>query len=108
MSWIALDDLLGAVLHCIRDGRMSGPVNAVAPDPRSNRDFGRALGRVLRRPAVAPLPAAVVSALFGEMGRELLLRGAFVQPRRLLEHGFRFDFPRLEQALAFELGRVRD
>jgi hypothetical protein len=63
---------------------------------------------VLRRPAEAPLPAAVVSALFGEMGRELLLRGAFVQPRRLLEHGFRFDFPRLEQALAFELGRVRD
>jgi len=108
MSWIALDDLLAAVLHCIRDGRVAGPVNAVAPDPRSNRDFGRALGRVLRRPAVAPLPAAVVSMLFGEMGRELLLRGAFVQPRRLLAHGFRFDFPRLEQALAFELGRVRD
>jgi uncharacterized protein (TIGR01777 family) len=108
MSWIALDDLLAAVMHCIRDGRIAGPVNAVAPDPRSNADFGRALGRVLRRPAFAPLPAAVVSALFGEMGRELLLRGAFVQPRRLLDHGFRFDLPRLEQALAFELGRVRD
>ena len=108
MSWIALDDLLAAVMHCIRDGRIAGPVNAVAPDPRSNADFGRALGRVLRRPAFVPLPAAVVSALFGEMGRELLLRGAFVQPRRLLDHGFRFDLPRLEQALAFELGRVRD
>ena len=48
----------------------------------------------------------LVRALFGEMGRELLLRGAFVQPRRLLERGFRFDPPRLEQALAFELGRV--
>jgi len=108
MSWIALDDLLAAVLFCIQDDHVAGAVNAVSPDPRSNRDFGKALGRVLHRPAMAPLPAAVVSALFGEMGRELLLRGAFVQPRRLLDHGFRFDLPRLEQALAFELGRVRD
>ena len=108
MSWIAMDDLLAAVLHCIRSPGLSGAVNAVAPDPRSNGDFGRALGRVLRRPAIAPLPAAVVSAIFGEMGRELLLRGAFVQPRRLLESGFRFDLPRLEQALEFELGRVKD
>ena len=108
MSWISLDDLLGAVVHCVRDASLSGPVNAVSPDPRSNADFGRALGRVMRRPAIAPLPAPVVGALFGEMGRELLLRGAFVQPRRLLERGFRFEHARLEQALAFELGRVED
>jgi len=108
MSWIALDDLLAAILFCVQDGRVAGAVNAVSPDPRSNRDFGRALGAVLHRPAVMPLPAAAVSVMFGEMGRELLLRGAFVQPRRLLELGFRFDLPRLEQALAFELGRVRD
>ncbi len=108
MSWISLDDLLASVLHCIRDDSLQGAVNAVAPDPRSNADFGRALGRTLRRPAFMPLPAPAVSALFGEMGRELLLRGAFVQPRRLLERGFRFDHPRLEQALAFELGRVED
>jgi uncharacterized protein (TIGR01777 family) len=108
MSWIALDDLLAAVLFCVQDDRVAGAVNAVAPDPRSNRDFGRALGAVLHRPAVVPLPSAAVSVMFGEMGRELLLRGAFVQPRRLLDLGFRFDLPRLEQALNFELGRVRD
>jgi NAD dependent epimerase/dehydratase family enzyme len=95
-------------MHCVRDESLRGPVNAVAPDPRSNADFGRALGRVMRRPAFAPLPAAAVSVLFGEMGRELLLRGSFVQPRALLGSGFRFEHPRLEQALAFELGRVED
>jgi uncharacterized protein (TIGR01777 family) len=108
MSWISLDDLIGAVMHCVRDDSLQGAVNAVAPDPRSNAEFGRALGRVMRRPAFAPLPAPVVSLLFGEMGRELLLRGSFVQPRKLIERGFRFEHPRLEQALAFELGRMED
>jgi uncharacterized protein (TIGR01777 family) len=108
MSWIALDDLIASVLHCIQHEQISGAVNAVAPDPRSNRDFGRTLGHVLRRPAFAPLPAPVVSALFGEMGRELLLRGSFVQPKRLLETGFRFDHPKLQHALAFELGKMRE
>jgi uncharacterized protein (TIGR01777 family) len=108
MSWIALDDLIASVLHCIKHEQISGAVNAVAPDPRSNRDFGRTLGHVLRRPAFAPLPAPVVSALFGEMGRELLLRGAFVQPKRLLETGFRFDHPKLQHVLAFELGKMRE
>ena len=108
MSWISLDDLIGAVMHCLRDESMQGAVNAVAPDPRSNAEFGRALGRVMRRPAFAPLPAPMVSLLFGEMGRELLLRGSFVQPRRLIERGFRFEHPRLEQALAFELGKMED
>jgi uncharacterized protein (TIGR01777 family) len=108
MSWISLDDLIGSIMHCVRDEGVAGAVNAVAPDPRSNADFGRALGRAMRRPAIAPLPAPMVSALFGEMGRDLLLRGAFVQPRRLLERGFRFEYSRLEQALAFELGRVEE
>ena len=108
MSWISLDDLLGTIMHCVRDESLSGAVNATAPDPRSNAEFGAALGRVLRRPAFAPLPAPVVGALFGEMGRELLLRGSFVQPRRLIERGFRFEHAKLEQALAFELGRVED
>jgi len=106
MSWISLDDVIASMLHCIQDESLHGAVNAVAPDARSNREFARALGSVMHRPAVAPLPAPIVSALFGEMGRELLLRGSFVQPKRLLERGFRFDHPRLEQALAFELGRI--
>jgi uncharacterized protein (TIGR01777 family) len=105
MSWIALDDLLAAMLFVIRRPEVSGPVNATAPEPVDNRTFGRTLGRVLRRPALAPLPAPVVKALFGAMGSELLLAGAFVRPARLESAGFRFDFPTLETALRFELGR---
>lgn len=106
MSWIALDDLLAATLHCIQNESLRGAVNAVAPDPRSNRAFGAALGQAMHRPAITPLPAAAVSLIFGEMGRELLLGGNFVQPQRLLDSGFRFDHARLEQALAFEFGHM--
>ena len=104
-SWIALDDLLGAVLFAIRSEALAGPVNAVAPSSLPQRGFASVLGRVLSRPAFAPLPAIVVRAMFGEMGQRLLLEGAFVRPAALESQGFRFAFPSLEQALRFELGR---
>jgi uncharacterized protein (TIGR01777 family) len=107
MPWIALDDLLGVVLAALRDETLSGPVNAVSPNLVDNRGFGRALGRVLRRPAIAPLPAFMVKALFGRMGTELLLGGAPVAPARLLERRFEFLHGDLEDALRFELGRQR-
>ena len=107
MSWIALDDLIAAITFAIDNENISGPLNATAPMPLSNRDFGGVLARVLHRPFLAPLPAFVVRAIFGEMGEELLLQGAFVQPKKLLEHGFRFDFPKLESVLRFELGRMK-
>jgi len=105
MPWISLDDLIAAILWAIRREDLSGPVNAVAPQARSNRTFGRDLARALRRPFLAPLPAFVVKAIFGRMGRELLLGGAPVVPRRLGESGFRFDFETVDRALAFEFGR---
>lgn len=105
MPWISLDDLLATILWSIRRDDLAGPVNAVAPQSRSNRAFGRDLARALHRPFFAPLPAAVVKAAFGRMGRELLLAGAPVAPRRLCESGFRFDFETLERSLAFEFGR---
>ena len=108
MSWIALDDLLAAITFAIDNENISGALNATAPAPLSNRDFGRVLARVLHRPFLAPLPAFVVRAIFGEMGQELLLQGAFVQPKKLLEHGFRFDFPKLESVLRFELGKMKN
>ncbi len=107
MSWIALDDLIAAITFAIDNENISGALNATAPAPLSNRDFGGVLARVLHRPFLAPLPAFVVRAIFGEMGEELLLQGAFVQPKKLLEHGFRFDFPKLESVLRFELGRMK-
>ena len=108
MSWIALDDLIAAITFAIDNENISGALNATAPAPLSNRDFGGVLARVLHRPFLAPLPAFVVRAIFGEMGEELLLQGAFVQPKKLLEHGFRFDFPKLESVLRFELGRMKN
>lgn len=105
MSWIALDDLLAVLVTAIREPRLHGPVNAVSPCPVSNREFGRTLGRVLHRPAIAPLPSFMVRTLFGAMGDELLLAGAFVRPTRLEAVGFRYDFPSLEPALRFQLGR---
>jgi uncharacterized protein (TIGR01777 family) len=106
-SWVALDDLLGAVLKALTDDSLSGPVNVVAPEPVTNREFARTLGRVLRRPAVVPVPRAAVRRAFGEMGDEMLLAGQRALPEKLERAGFRFDYPFLEEALRFELGKTR-
>ncbi|MCC6995520.1 MAG: TIGR01777 family oxidoreductase [Deltaproteobacteria bacterium] len=105
MSWISLDDLIGAYHQALFDGSLSGPVNAVAPSPVTNRAFTKVLGAVLRRPTIAPLPGFMVKAMFGEMGKALLLGGARVLPARLLAAGFEFHHPTLETALRHELGR---
>ena len=99
MSWIALDDLVGAVDHAIRTASLEGPVNAVAPRPVTNREFAKTLGRVLGRPAVLPAPAFAVRLVLGEMADELLLASARVAPERLLLSGYAFRHPELEGAL---------
>lgn len=106
MSWIALDDLIGALAFSMMNPAIAGPVNGVAPHALPQRGFARILGRVLGRPAFAPLPAFVVRAMFGEMGQRLLLEGVFVRPSVLEAQGFRFAYPSLEQALRLELGRL--
>jgi uncharacterized protein (TIGR01777 family) len=105
MSWIALEDLVGLVHHLVRDESLSGPVNAVSPEPVTNREFTRVLGKVLRRPVLFPLPALAVQAVFGEMGKALLLEGQRVLPRKLEASGFKFLHAGLESALRWELGR---
>ncbi len=99
VSWIALDDLVGAVDHAIRTGTLEGPVNAVAPNPVTNAEFAKTLGRVLGRPAVVPAPAFAVRLALGEMADGLLLASARVEPGRLLLSGYRFRHPELEGAL---------
>ena len=98
-SWIAIDDLLGAIHHALTLSTLRGPVNAVAPAPATNREFTRTLGRALRRPTVVPVPAFAVRLLMGQMGQELLLASQRVEPRRLLATGYQFQFPELEAAL---------
>lgn len=104
MPWISMDDAVGALHHLLYAG-LEGPVNLVAPNPVRQAEFARALGKALRRPAIAPLPAFAVRALFGEMGEEVLLGGQRVAPKRLLASGFRFLRPEVEAALRFELGK---
>lgn len=103
-SWIGLDDTVAAYLHVLAHP-LDGPVNATAPNPVTNAQFVRALGRALHRPTVLPLPAFAVSAAFGQMGREMLLEGQRVIPPRLLESGFRFAHATVDDALAAALAR---
>ncbi len=98
MSWIHIDDLAQLVRVAIeRD--ISGPINAVAPNPVRNAEFTRVLARVLRRPVAFPVPASVLRLLFGEMS-EVLLGSQRVMPRAAADAGFRFRFPGLQPALA--------
>jgi len=105
MSWIAMDDLLAAVSWVLTDESLRGAVNTVAPSPVTNRQFTDALGRVLRRPAVVPVPAFALRLRFGEMADEALLASTRVVPERLAQAGFRFRLPELEPALRHALGR---
>jgi uncharacterized protein (TIGR01777 family) len=105
MSWIAIDDLIGGIHHALMTDSLAGPVNLTAPNPVTNEDFARTLGRVLERPAVVPVPAAALSLAFGEMARVTILSSARVLPERLLASGYVFRYPALEGALRFVLGR---
>jgi uncharacterized protein len=98
MSWIHLDDEVAALIFCLDESGARGPVNITAPEPATNRDFSRALGRVLRRPALAPVPGLAVRALFGDMA-SVVTTGQRVVPRRLQELGYAFRQPDLEPAL---------
>jgi NAD dependent epimerase/dehydratase family enzyme len=103
MSWIALEDHLRAMEFALFDGRLSGAVNLVAPNPVTNATFASTLGRVLSRPALLPVPSVALELLYGEMARATLLAGQRVRPTALAAAGFEFRFPTLEQALRHEL-----
>lgn len=105
VSWISIDDLVGAYYHALLDQRCIHEVNAVAPTPVTYREFAATLARVLRRPAFLPAPAPALRAVFGEMADELLLTSARVAPDVLEESGYAFRHPELEGALRFLLGR---
>ncbi len=100
MSWIALVDAVGAIVHAIENPQLSGPVNAVAPRVVTNLEFTRALATALRRPAFVPVPAFALRLAFGQMAEETLLASARVEPVALLRTGYRFRLPELEGALA--------
>ena len=104
-SWISLDEEVSAIVRCIEDESLCGPVNLTAPEPVTDAEFAAALGRALHRPAVLRVPpVALRAALGGEMATEMLLAGQRVVPTALGAHGFEFAHPELEIALRWVVG----
>ena len=98
-SWVSLDDVVGALVHAINMDALSGPVNVVAPDPLTNAEYTRVLGRVLGRPTFFAVPAPAARIVLGGMADNLLLASARVEPAKLDETGYEYSHPKLEGAL---------
>jgi uncharacterized protein (TIGR01777 family) len=98
VPWVHVDDVAGAIAFCLHSPEAKGPVNVSAPEPVTNKELSKALGRVLRRPAVVPVPGLAVKLLFGEMA-QVVTTGARMVPARLQELGYSFRWPELEDAL---------
>jgi uncharacterized protein len=104
MPWIHLDDVVGIYLQALDDPAWSGPVNATAPEPVTNKEFSRALGRALHRPAFAPVPGLAVRLLYGEMA-DIVIHGQRAVPARTEALGYGFRHPALDEALRDALRR---
>lgn len=102
-SWVHMDDLTEAFIFLLKHPDIAGPVNVCSPFPVRNGEFARALGKVLHRPAFMPAPAFMIRLILGEFG-SVILKGQRVIPRRLLDSGFAFQYPRIEAALANIVG----
>jgi uncharacterized protein (TIGR01777 family) len=105
LSWISLDDTVQAIVHALTTDSWSDPFIVTSPEPVTDQEFAKTLGRVLGRPAVLPLPAAPLRWVFGEMADEALLASQRAEPRRLLASGFSFRYPDLESALRHALDK---
>jgi uncharacterized protein (TIGR01777 family) len=98
MSWIHAEDVVGMLLAALQDERWSGPINATAPEPVTNREFSKALGSVLGRPSLLPVPGVALRTLYGDMA-EIVTSGARVMPAKPLVLGYEFAHPQLHEAL---------
>lgn len=105
MSWVAIDDVVGAIVHCLETANLQGPVNVVAPRPETNSVFTKTLGHVLHRPTLFPMPALAARAAFGQMADELLLASQRVRPAKLLSANYVFRYPELDGALRHVLAK---
>ncbi|MGQ9671891.1 MAG: TIGR01777 family oxidoreductase [Candidatus Aminicenantales bacterium] len=103
-SWVHIQDLCEAIVFLIKHAEISGSVNICTPNPVTNKDLAKALGKALNRPSIIPTPGFLVKWVFGEMA-SIILKGQKVTPKRLQESGFVFQYPEIEQALTNLLGR---
>jgi NAD dependent epimerase/dehydratase family enzyme len=104
MSWIDIDDVVGAIQHAMKIDALRGPVNVVGPKPVRNAEFTKTLASVLSRPAIFPMPAFAARLVFGQMADELLLASQRVEPAKLMASGYVFRQPELRPALENILG----
>jgi len=103
MSWIHLDDLVGIILYCITHDKISGALNGTSPNPVTNQEFTKTLGKILKRPTIVPMPNVIIKLLMGQMGEELLLSGKKILPINIAAAGYDFQYPQLEQALVHSM-----
>jgi uncharacterized protein len=99
MSWIHIQDMVGAINHILKTDLLRGPVNLVAPKPVTNAEFTKTLGSVLSRPTVFPVPAFIMKLAFGQMAEEVLLSSQRVEPTKLVTSGYPFQYSDLQRAL---------
>jgi len=97
--WITLEDVVGAIRFAMTSESLNGPVNLCSPQQTTNKEFTKAIGRVLRKPTIFPLPSVAVTLLLGEMGQEALLTSERVEPAKLKQAGFQFKHPEIEEAM---------
>ncbi|MGV3757218.1 MAG: TIGR01777 family oxidoreductase [Verrucomicrobiota bacterium] len=98
VSWITLEDAIGAILHILNHTDLAGAVNVTSPEPVKNRDFSHALGEALGRPAKVPMPAMALKLAFGEMAEATLLASQRVKPHKLIQSGYLFKHPHITEA----------
>lgn len=98
MPWISLDDVIGLILFAAQNDKVTGIINATSPNPVTNKEFSKILGKVLHRPSCTPVPAFALKILLGEMS-DLLLGGQNAYPKKAIEFGYKFKYPELEDAL---------
>ena len=99
MSWIHMEDAVGAIIFLMNNNTLTGPFNLTAPEATNNQTFSSELAAALHRPCFLTMPKIVVEMLFGEMGKTLLLNGQNVVPSKLLNSGYQFKFPNVSAAL---------
>ena len=105
LSWVALDDVVGSIVHALTNETVEGPVNVGSPNPMTNAGYTKVLGKVLGRPTVLPLPAPVIRVMLGEVADSLLLASGRMRPAKLEATGYEFRYPQLEGALRHLLGK---
>ena len=106
MSWVDIDDVIGAINHALTNASIDGPVNAVAPSPVTNKEFTKTLGKVLNRPTLIPIPSFGLRMLFGSMADELLIGGQKVLPAKLHASNYKFKYGDLESSLRHVLNKA--